>query len=56
MLCSKLLEIAKEKNVKYVMLHAQCYAIGFYNKLGFVEYGERFDEAGIEHIEMRKEL
>lgn len=56
MLCSKLLEIAKEKNVKYVMLHAQCYAIGFYNKLGFVEYEERFDEAGIEHIEMRKEL
>lgn len=56
MLCKKLLEIAKEHQVDTVILHAQCYAINFYKKLGFKEYGEKFEEAGIEHIEMRKKL
>lgn len=34
-------------------LHAQISARGFYEKLGFVAYGEEFDDAGIPHIAMR---
>ncbi|WP_341666938.1 GNAT family N-acetyltransferase [Alcaligenes sp. SDU_A2] len=34
-------------------LAAQCQARNFYRKRGFVEYGEVFDDAGIEHIMMR---
>ena len=34
------------------VLHAQTYARGFYEKLGFTAYGEEFDEAGIPHIAM----
>jgi predicted GNAT family N-acyltransferase len=32
------------------ILHAQLSARGFYEKLGFVAYGEEFMEAGIPHI------
>src|SRR5690606_41841444 len=35
------------------MLHAQAPVIGFYRRLGFVEDGPRFMEAGIEHQGMR---
>lgn len=35
-----------------VYLHAQIQAAGLYKKNGFVEYGEHFDEAGIEHVKM----
>ena len=34
------------------VLHAQTHARGFYEKLGFVAYGEEFDDAGIPHIAM----
>lgn len=33
-------------------INAQISAQGFYEKLGFVAYGEIFDEAGIAHISM----
>ncbi len=36
-----------------VMLHAQCSAVGFYQRLGFHRRGPEFDEAGIPHVEMR---
>lgn len=39
-----------------VMLHAQCSAAAFYRKLGFVERGEVFQEAGIDHVEMAMAL
>lgn len=35
-----------------VYLHAQIQAAGLYRKNGFVELGEHFDEAGIEHVKM----
>lgn len=37
---------------KEVFIHAQVSAEGFYKKLGFKPYGEKFFEAGIEHINM----
>jgi predicted GNAT family N-acyltransferase len=37
-------------------LHAQTSAVGFYAKHGFLPYGERFVEAGIDHQSMRRLL
>ncbi len=36
-----------------IYLHAQVQALGFYLQAGFVEDGERFQEAGIEHVQMK---
>lgn len=35
-----------------VYMHAQTHALPFYEKLGFVGQGERFWEAGLEHLAM----
>ncbi|WP_203229102.1 GNAT family N-acetyltransferase [Halobellus captivus] len=37
-------------------LHAQTQVRGFYERLGYDAFGEEFEEAGIPHIEMEKEL
>lgn len=52
----KLLERAVELEAKEVHVHAQTYATVFYEKLGFVAYGETFLEADIEHIGMLKKF
>lgn len=38
------------------IIHAQCYAIGFYEKCGFTVCSEEFPEDGIPHKEMMIEL
>ncbi|MGY4538740.1 ElaA protein [Mucilaginibacter sp. UYNi724] len=35
-----------------IRIGAQTYALPFYKSLGFVAEGERYDEDGIEHVEM----
>ena len=45
---------AEEKGLEEVHLHAQLTAVKFYEKLGFESYGEIFDDAGIDHISMKK--
>lgn len=35
-----------------IKLGAQCYALGFYEKLGFKAYGSIYDDAGIDHQDM----
>lgn len=47
---------AAERGLVTVELHAQRHAEGFYARLGYAAYGEPFDEAGIEHVHMRKAL
>ena len=47
------LERAKERGMKDVHLGAQVHALPFYERLGFVPYGDEFDEAGISHRMMR---
>ncbi|KAJ3267456.1 hypothetical protein HK104_005873 [Borealophlyctis nickersoniae] len=48
---------AREKGLKSVELHAQCYASGFYERVGYVkESEETFMEEGIEHCSMVKML
>jgi predicted GNAT family N-acyltransferase len=51
-----LIEQARELGLPEVSLNAQVDAIGFYEKFGFQPYGERFEEAGIQHQAMRKTL
>jgi N-acetylglutamate synthase-like GNAT family acetyltransferase len=47
---------AKKLGYSEVICRSRDYAMGFYEKLGFVAYGEPFDEAGISHTNMRYNL
>ncbi len=47
---------ARSQGMSQVMLHAQEYVKGFYAAHGYLERGGLFLEAGIPHIEMRKEI
>ena len=47
---------AKKQGLKTLELGAQCYIIPFYEKLGYIAYGEVFLDADIEHRMMKKEL
>jgi len=51
-----LLEEARTLGWHDLSLHAQASAVGFYTRHGFLPYGERFEEAGIEHQSMRRLL
>lgn len=51
-----LLNMAKNKNIKSVYLHAQVSAIGFYEKHGFICSSQEFLDAGIPHKSMLKKL
>lgn len=51
-----LLASARAAGCRQALLHAQASAIGFYRRAGFEPQGERFVEAGIEHLEMVKAL
>lgn len=51
-----LIERARELGWTEVSLNSQVSAMGFYEKFGFEPYGERFEEAGIEHQAMRLAL
>lgn len=55
-LLNALLGAAKNAGLVQVTLHAQTHAIGFYQKLGFEAYGDEFDDAGIPHRAMRREI
>lgn len=43
---------AQRRGLRRVFLHAQCDAIPFYERLGFVAEGEVFVDAGIDHRTM----
>jgi predicted GNAT family N-acyltransferase len=48
--------IASERGFAEIVVHAQVAVAGFYRRLGYVAEGDRFDEAGIPHIAMRKTI
>lgn len=52
----RLLEHARSRGVTAVTLHAQHAAIPFYQRHGFTAHGDEFEEAGIQHVEMRLAL
>lgn len=51
-----LMRASAQRGDREILLHAQTSALGFYAREGFVVHGERFEEAGIEHVEMVKLL
>lgn len=51
-----LMDAAQARGDTQVVLHAQCSAEGFYKRSGFAPHGEVFEEAGISHIEMVRNL
>ncbi len=51
-----LMDAARERGDTEIVLHAQRSAQGFYQRAGFMPRGEPFDEVGIAHIEMFKQL
>ena len=51
-----LMEAARSRGDTRVLLHAQCSAEGFYTRAGFAPHGAVFEEAGIAHIEMVRDL
>lgn len=53
---SALMETARERGHREVILSAQVHAVAFYRAFGFVEEGARYIEAGIPHRDMRRRL
>ncbi len=51
-----LMELARQQGFRRAVLHAQLTAEGFYLKQGYIPRGEVFEEAGIAHRLMDREL
>ena len=51
-----LMAAARTRGEREVLLHAQLSAAPFYARAGFIERGPRFEEAGIPHVEMVRNL
>ncbi len=49
-------EELRRRGLTLVHLHARAHVVGFYEKLGYVAYGEPFLEVGIPHRTMKKQL
>jgi predicted GNAT family N-acyltransferase len=48
---------ARKNHYRCLMLHAQTQALGFYEAFGYINISdEPFDEAGIMHVKMQKEI
>jgi predicted GNAT family N-acyltransferase len=55
-LTEKAIDVLEQKEISKVMIHAQEYVKGLYEKLGFEQVGGIFEEAGIPHVKMIKYL
>lgn len=53
-LMSEAEEYVKSKNGTSLCLHAQCRVVEFYEKVGYVPFGDIDDDEGVPHIWMRK--
>ena len=56
LIMKKIEEYAKENSIPLLKLHAQLYVKDFYLNLGYIQEGEIFQEADIDHIKMTKEV
>ena len=56
MITQKLLDIARDLDLPEVCLSSQCHAREFYQKMGFIEQGDRYEEAGIDHVKMIRKI
>ncbi len=50
------LDYLLKKGLKSIILDSQEYIKGFYEKLGFIQYSEVFEEVGIPHVKMMKSI
>lgn len=55
-LLRRLIQAARERGDREVVLSAQVHALGFYRRHGFTAQGEAYEEAGIPHQAMRLAL
>jgi GNAT superfamily N-acetyltransferase len=46
--------VARKEGFLRIILHARVVVSGFYEKLGYLSYGEEFTEVGVPHILMQK--
>ncbi len=51
-ICRFIIGHCRRLGCKRIWLNSQIQAVSFYERLGFMPVGERFFEAGIEHMEM----
>ncbi|MCP3968650.1 MAG: GNAT family N-acetyltransferase [Lentisphaerae bacterium] len=56
LIMQKLIDAARESNFDEIIVSAQCRVEEFYQKLGFTSFGEVYDDANIDHIDMRLKL
>jgi len=49
-------ELARSRGIAAVWCNAQVSAVPFYLGLGYRIVGDRFEEAGIDHVRMEREL
>lgn len=56
LLLMRLLRAARDRGDRHALLHAQLTAQGFYERAGFEAQGPVFEEAGIDHVTMRRRL
>jgi predicted GNAT family N-acyltransferase len=47
---------ARELGAGRVELHAQTHARGFYERAGYETFGDEYEEAGLPHIDMRRDI
>jgi predicted GNAT family N-acyltransferase len=52
----RLMEAAKQRGDREVVLSAQVHAAAFYGAHGFTAFGDVYEEAGIPHQDMRRSL
>jgi predicted GNAT family N-acyltransferase len=55
-LMERLHEIARVRGLTRVWCHAQISAVPFYRRLGYRVVSDTFEEAGIEHVTMERDL
>lgn len=55
-LMHKIEQVAREKGIRTLSLHAQDLAVSFYHRLGYTTVSSPFEEAGIIHVKMKKNL
>lgn len=51
-----LLDEARRRGYRSARLSAQTHAVAFYERHGFRSFGEPYDDAGIPHVDMAREL
>ena len=56
LLLNSLIDVARQRGDREVLLSAQIHAVAFYRRHGFETVGEIYEEAGIPHRAMRRSI